>query len=68
MFGFGEFSPGLYALEIKKPLMNQFRTASLNREIVLSKSNFRLAGIAVLCYKIAGIACKHDVIYLTLSI
>lgn len=47
--------------------MNDFSPARLYGEIILSKGYFRLAGVAVLRDKIAGIASKHHVIYLTFS-
>lgn len=47
--------------------MYDFSPACLYGEIILSKGYFRLAGVAVLRYKIAGIAGKHHVICLTLS-
>ena len=47
--------------------MDDFGPSCLDCEVILRKSNFRLAGIAVLRDKIAGIASKHHVIYLTLT-
>ncbi len=47
--------------------MHKLGTASLNSKIVLSEGNFGLARVSILCHKIAGIAGKHHVIYLTFS-
>lgn len=67
MLSLSEFGTSLYALIIKEPLMNDFSPARLYGEIILSKGYFRLARVAVLRDKIAGIASKHHVIYLTFS-
>lgn len=67
MFSFGEFVTCLNSLIIKKALMNKFGTTSLYGKIVLSKSYFRFAGVAVLRHKITGIASHHNIIYLTLT-
>lgn len=67
MLGFCEFGACLNPFIIKEPLMYYLCSACLNREVVLGKGDLRFAGIAVLRYKITGIARQHDVIYLTLS-
>ncbi len=47
--------------------MNKFRAACLYGEVVLCKSDFGFARVAILRYQITGIARKHYVIYLSLS-
>ena len=51
----------------QQTLLYQLGTACLNGKVGLRKSYLRLAWVAILRQKIAGIACEHDVIYLTLS-
>ena len=62
MFCLGKLGTSLYPFIIEKSLVYKFRTTSLNSKIVLSESNLCLARVAILRYKIAGIACKHHVI------
>ena len=63
----GKFGACLHTLKIQKSLMHKFRTARLHSKIVLSKSDFRFAWVAILRNKIACIAREHHVIYLTMS-
>ena len=67
MLGFSEFSASLHSFVIKNTLMNKLGTACLYSEIILSKCNLRLSGVAILRNKITSIASKHNVIYLTFS-
>lgn len=68
MFRLGKFSASLNSLIIKKALVNKFGPTGLNGKIVLSESNLRLPGVAILSYKIASIASQHDIFYLAFGI
>lgn len=48
--------------------MNQLGTTRLYSKVILSESNLRFTGIAILSYKITSISRKHHIIYLTFSI
>ena len=67
MLCFCEFRTSLYALVVKKTLMNKLCTACLDCEVILCESNLRLSRVAILRHKVAGIAGQHYVIYLTFS-
>lgn len=67
MLGVGKFGTSLHAFIIEKSLMHKLRPACLYSKIVLSKSDFRLARIAILRHEIASIARQHHVIYLAFS-
>lgn len=67
VFCLGEFGTCLYALVIEDALLDNLGTTCLHSKIVLCKSNFGLPRVAVLGYKVAGIARQQYVIYLTFS-
>ena len=67
MLSIGEFGAGLNSLVIKQSLMHQLGAACLYRKIILGESYFRLAWIAILSYKVAGIPSQHYIIYPTFS-
>ncbi len=66
MLGFRKFRTRLNTLIIKETLMDYLCSACLDREVILCKRYLWFTRVAILRHKIAGIACQHYVIYLTL--
>ena len=62
-----QLGASLDTFPFQQALLHQLGTACLNGKVGLREGYLRLARVTILRYKIAGIACEHDVIYLTLS-